>query len=283
MTEKASEVAVLSSGPVEYRLERQTQRTVVVFHGGHMHAGVALGEKPFVEAGYSVLVPSRPGYGRTPIAAGPIPGEFADSVLDLVQHLGLGEVSAVVGISAGGRYAVPMAVRHPETVKRLILQSSVSALPWPDTRTRIAAKVVFNPITQGATWGATRLLFRLAPNRGLSMMLGELSTKPGRQVFDAIDVEQRAELIQIFGSMRSGRGFVNDLATSLSPEVVRSVSQPTLVMASRSDGSVPFEHAEQLTQLIPNAQLFVSEAPSHLLWYGGFDKEIDDAIHDFLA
>jgi pimeloyl-ACP methyl ester carboxylesterase len=54
-------------------------------------------------------------------------------------------------------------------------------------------------------------------------------------------------------------------------------------MASRSDGSIPFEHAEELTRLIPNAALFVSEAPSHLLWYGGPHNELDDIIHEFLS
>jgi pimeloyl-ACP methyl ester carboxylesterase len=278
-----TQVAVLASGPLEYRVERQEERTVVVFHGGHMHAGVALGEGPFLDSGYSVLVPSRPGYGLTPIGTGPTPGEFTDSVLELVAHLGLGEVSAVIGISAGGRYAIPMATRHPETVKRLILQSSVSSLPWPDTKTRIAAKVAFNPMIEGASWGAIRLLFKLTPDRALSAMLNQLSTKPGHQVLAAIEEDQRAELAQLFRSMRSGRGFANDLATSVSPDIVRSVSQPTLVMASRSDGSVLFEHAEQLTRLIPNAALFVSEAPSHLLWYGGPHNELDDIIHEFLS
>lgn len=278
-----TEIAALASGPVEYRVERQGQRTVVLFHGGHMHAGVALGEKPFLDAGYSVLVPSRPGYGRTPLGVQAALGEWTDAVADLVGHLGLGEVSAVVGISAGGRSAIAMAARHPGSVKRLILQSSVASMPWPDRRTRIAAHVVFNPITERATWGATRLFLRLAPDRVLSLLLGSLSTKPGRRVIDAIDAEQRTELIDLFTSMRSLRGFITDLATPLSPDVARSVAQPTLVMASRSDGSVPFDHAMQLIELIPNARLFVSEAPSHLLWYGGSVEDLNDAIHDFLT
>jgi hypothetical protein len=41
---------------------------VVIFHGGHVRAGLALGEEVFAEAGYTLLVPSRPGYGRTPLS-----------------------------------------------------------------------------------------------------------------------------------------------------------------------------------------------------------------------
>jgi len=165
---------------------------------------------------------------------------------------------------------------------RLILQSSVSSLSWPDKKTRVAARVAFNPITEGTTWAATRLLLKLAPDRGLSTLLGSLSTESGRRVLDRVNAEERAELVQLFMSMRSGRGFVNDLATTLAPDVARSVAQPTLVMASRSDGSVPFEHSEQLTRLIPNAELFISESQSHLLWFGGSTEALNDAIHSFL-
>jgi dipeptidyl aminopeptidase/acylaminoacyl peptidase len=56
-------VASLPAGPVEYRLEGDGPRTVVVFHGGHMRAGLALGENVFADAGCAVLAPSRPGYG----------------------------------------------------------------------------------------------------------------------------------------------------------------------------------------------------------------------------
>jgi hypothetical protein len=41
---------------------------VVIFHGGHVQAGLALGEEVVAEAGYTPLVPSRPGYGRTPLS-----------------------------------------------------------------------------------------------------------------------------------------------------------------------------------------------------------------------
>lgn len=53
----------LAAGPIEYRLENRGGATVLVFHGGHVRAGLASGEEVFTDAGCSVLVPSRPGYG----------------------------------------------------------------------------------------------------------------------------------------------------------------------------------------------------------------------------
>jgi len=278
----STHIADTTAGPVEYRLERRGPQTVVVFHGGHMHAGVALGEDPFLERGYSVLVPSRPGYGRTPLSIGDTPTAFADVVPHLLRHLEIGAVDAALGISAGGPFAISMAARHPDIVGRLVLQSSISSLPWPETATRIAARIAFNPVTERATWAITRLLLRGAPRRGLTMLMRSLSTESGRHVLDRLGDSEHRDLLQLFGSMQSSRGFMSDLEMRLDPDVARAVSQPTLVMASRRDGSVPFEHAEELVRLIPDARLVTSEAPSHLLWFGGPAGDPDDAIRAFL-
>jgi pimeloyl-ACP methyl ester carboxylesterase len=279
---RPTEITMLDATPIEYRIERQTRRTVVFFHGGHMHAGIALGEQPFLDEGYTVLVPSRPGYGRTPLSIGATPERFADAVFGLIHHLGFGEVAAVVGISAGGPYAITMAARHPGMVERLILQSSISSLSWPDRKTHIAARVAFNSITGRVSWAAARLFLRLGADRGLSVLLGSLSTESGRRVLEDLDSTERAELVHLFMSMRSGRGFVNDLGTRLDPEIARRVTQPSLVMASRCDGSVPFEHSADLTRLIPNAELFVSDALSHLIWFGGLSGALSEGIGSFL-
>lgn len=166
-SEARTAVAVLDSGPVEYRLERRGHSAVVVFHGGHMRAGLKLGEEIFAELGY-VLTPSRPGYGRTSVRTGGSPTGFADATNELCRHLGIAEVAAVVGVSGGGPTAIAMAARHPALVRRLILEGSVGFLPWPDRRTRLAAHAVFAPATEGITWWAVRVLMRVAPDRRIS-------------------------------------------------------------------------------------------------------------------
>ncbi|WP_345482985.1 alpha/beta fold hydrolase, partial [Actinopolymorpha pittospori] len=116
--ERETAVARLDAGVVEYRLERRGETSVLVFHGGHMRAGLPLGEEVFAELGCTVLVPSRPGYGRTPVGTGRSPAGFADASRELCRHLGIEGVDAVVGVSAGGRTAMAMAARHPELVRR---------------------------------------------------------------------------------------------------------------------------------------------------------------------
>ncbi|PSK88937.1 pimeloyl-ACP methyl ester carboxylesterase [Murinocardiopsis flavida] len=270
----------LGAGPIEYRLERRDAPVVVVLHGGHMRAGLPVGEDAF--AAHTVLAVSRPGYGRTPITTGTTPEGFADAVRELGGRLGIDHVAAVAGTSGGGPTALALAARHPGFVRRIVLESAVGLLPWPDPRTRAAGRIVFDPDVERMTWAATRLLMRLAPGIGLRAMLGSLSTEPAGEVLARLDGGQRAALAALFGGMRSGRGFRNDLRRGT--HVLRPVpAQPTLVVATRKDGAVPFAQAESLVAALPDAELVESRADTHLVWFGADYPEIAARIGAFLA
>jgi pimeloyl-ACP methyl ester carboxylesterase len=278
---RTSQIAVLDPGEVEYRLDKRGDATVLIFHGGHMHAGLALGEDVFTSAGYSVLVPSRPGYGRTPLSIGRSASGFSDVIAQLCAYLGIGRRVAVVGISAGGRVAVTMAARHRELVERVVLLSAVGWLPWPDRWTGAGAHLVFNGVTERVTWQALRALLRVAPSLGLRMLLRSLTILPARNVVTGLDLNDRAALVDLFKCMQSGRGFLNDLVAVA--DTCGEVIQPTLVIASRNDGAVPITHAEALTAAIAHATLLESRADSHFVWFGRDWPAIAEAIQTFLA
>ncbi|MFB4271366.1 alpha/beta fold hydrolase [Nonomuraea sp. GTA35] len=279
--ERAAAVVSLPPGPVEYRLEGDGPTTVVVFHGGHMRAGLSLGEEVFADAGCTVLVPSRPGYGRTPLTTGTTAAGFADATAQLCQVLGIARLAAVVGISAGGRTALSMAARHPHLVERVILQSVVGFLPWPERLTRLGGRAVFNGRVEAGTWAILRLLLRAAPSSGLRLLLHDLSVLPARHVLRNLSTAERSLLVGLFSSMRSGRGFVADMLPV--PDCAAQVSQPALVIATRHDRSVSFAHAESLVAAMPRAELVVSQADSHMIWFGPDYPRVAARIVDFLA
>lgn len=278
--QRPTAVACLPGGQVEYRLERRGGAVVVVFHGGHMRAGLALGEEVFAEAGYTVLVPSRPGYGRTPLSTGTSVAGFTDIVRTLCGQLGISRIAAVVGVSGGGPTAVTMAARHGDLVDRVVLISAVGWLPWPDRRTRLGAHVVFTAATGYLTWAGVRLLARVAPGTCLRLLLRGLSTRPVGEVVPGIAAADRALLLALFAAMRSGRGFLNDLSPT--PDVTADVDQPTLVIATRNDRGVPFAHAESLADAIPHAELVESQADSHFVWCAPDWPVIAERIRVFL-
>ncbi len=274
-------VAELGAGPVEYRLDRRGDGVVVVFHGGHMRAGLALGEEIFAAADHTVLVPSRPGYGRTPLSTGASVEQYTDVIRALCAHLGIARVAAVVGISGGGPTAATMAARHGDLIERLVLVSAVGWLPYPDRWTRLGAHVIFAGIAEQATWAGVRTLGRMAPDTCLRMMLGSLSTCPPSEVIAALGEADRAMLLALFARMRSGRGFVNDLRAT--PDVTARIDQPTVVIATRTDRGVPFAHAESLAAGIRHAELIESQAASHFVWLGPDWPVIAEQIRVFLG
>jgi pimeloyl-ACP methyl ester carboxylesterase len=143
MTEPpTTNVITIDGHAIEYRLKRRGAHTVLVLHGGHMSAHCRFGEEVFLDAGCTVLVTSRPGYGRTAVHAGPSAPEFAVRLADLCRRLELKEVT-VVGISIGARTALSMAAFYPELVPRVILICPTSFRLWPDHRGRRIAYAVF--------------------------------------------------------------------------------------------------------------------------------------------
>ncbi|HEV7710946.1 MAG TPA: alpha/beta hydrolase [Asanoa sp.] len=268
-------VAHLAAGQIEYRLDPGGAGVVLIFHGGHVRAGLALGEDAFDR---TVLAPSRPGYGRTPLSGSV--WNYCDLVSALCVHLGIDRVAAVVGISGGGPTAATMAARHPLLVERLILVSAVGWLPYPDRLTRLGAHVGFNAATERLTWAGVRALMRLAPDTGLRLMLRSLSTLPVGSVVAALGDDERATLLDLFAHMRSGGGFRNDLRPT--PDVTAQIEQPTLVIATRTDRGVPFAHAESLASTIRHATLVESHAHTHLVWLSPDWPRVAARIQAFL-
>jgi pimeloyl-ACP methyl ester carboxylesterase len=280
--ERPTTVAQLSAGAVEYRFEPRGDATVVVFHGGHMRAGLPLGERVFEDLGYSVLAPSRPGYGKTHVRGAGTPDEFADATAELCRFLGVDRVAAVMAMSAGGRTGLAMAARHPQLVQKLIVEAAVGFQPWPDPWVRIGGRIIFSPVCEPAVWLLVRTLMRRAPEFGLRVMMRSLSTLPAAVVVDGLSHDERATLSELFTRMRSGRGFATDLEYARKP-VTASVSQPTLIVAGANDGAVPLSQAECLEHRIVDATLKVADSTSHFLWFGPGSAEVADAIRTFLS
>jgi pimeloyl-ACP methyl ester carboxylesterase len=113
-------IANTASGPIEYA-EKGLGIPLLSIHGagggydqGLANAASLLGED------FKIIAPSRFGYLRTPIPNDATPPAQADAHVALLSSLNIPKVT-VLGISAGARSAVEMAVRHPDRVNALIL------------------------------------------------------------------------------------------------------------------------------------------------------------------
>ena len=264
---------------IEYRETGNGSKVILLFHGGHMRAVSDSGEAFFVENGYRVLIPSRPGYGKTPLDVGRSAADFADVMVEFIADLSIKNVT-IVGISGGGPTALQFAQRHSNQINALILQSAVGHDGWPDINTHRGAHVIFNYITENITWAFVRTSFTLFPQATLKFMLRGLSTKSPNEALKTINGQQRASLIQVLKQLRSGHGFLNDIHYTVGE--LSGISVPTLIIHSKYDGSVDLSHPQFLADHISNSTLLISEAENHMFWYSDYYSEIKVEMKRFL-
>src|ERR687890_129901 len=99
-------------------------RPLVLLHGAYMTADTVGPILPGLAESRRVIVPEMQGHGRTADIDRPITYEgMADDVAALVGHLGINEADAF-GFSMGGGVALQLAIRHPHSVRRLVVASA---------------------------------------------------------------------------------------------------------------------------------------------------------------
>ncbi len=272
-------LAQTERGPIEYRVVGQGP-VVLVLNGWHTHCNSPLGhQRFFVEHGYQLIIPSRPGYGNTPSCTGRTAEAFADALILLLDQLQLEQV-IVLGISAGGRTALQLAGRAPSRVSKLILQNAVTGGKFPALLTRMMAHLLFNPWVERWTWTAFRWLVKVAPLSALKGMMRSLTTLDPNVVVDTMSQEQRRAALAFLLPSRSGSGFLHDLR-HICGDLGR-IAAPTLIIESKYDGSKDPTHATYAADHIPKAELFVIPAESHLMWFSSYNEIIEEKMRAFL-
>ena len=157
-----SRIASTTRGPIEYTL-LGAGPVVLVCHGTSSNCFSTAGSGPLLEAGFAVLTPSRPGYGRTPLKVGASAAQAAEAMIALLDCLEI-ETCAVEAISGGGPTGIALAANHPERVRRLAL---ISAIAKPEARVNEPAyqsqKSFYGPL-HGVLWNMLGLISRLSPS-----------------------------------------------------------------------------------------------------------------------
>jgi pimeloyl-ACP methyl ester carboxylesterase len=278
-TEQMSHLVQTKRGLIEYRSVGQGP-AVLALNGGHTNCHSPLGHEAFFLAqGYRLIIPSRPGYGRTPSSTGKRAEAFADALVSLLDHLQLDQV-IVVGISAGGPTALQLTGCHPQRVSKVILQNAATDGRYASGIIRFLTYLFFNPLLEGMVWAVFRRFGRIAPQTALKSLMWGLTRLSIDQVLSAMSPDQQQAALAFLQASRSGSGFLHDIHHHCGD--LSRVRSPVLVITSKYDGLVDSSHAVSIEKHIPQAQVFISEAESHLLWFSSHDDEIRAKMQAFL-
>ena len=276
---RGSLIASLDVGPIEYA-ERGAGVPLLSIHGagGGFDQGLA-NAADLVGEGFRIVAPSRFGYLRTPVPQDVSPAAQADAHAALLAELDIPK-AVILGVSAGARSAVELALRRPERVSALIL--IVPGLYSPTSPVSIEAsrgsKFAFWAVNVGGDfiWWAAETI---AP----STLVRFLGVPP--QLVAAASPAERDRVMSIVRSVEPlslrFRGINIDSTPDLHELPLDDITAPTLIISAPDDLFNTLPAAEFAAARIPGAKLVVYDTGGHLLV--GRGQEARAAVRTFLA
>jgi len=251
-------------GQIEYSIDGEGT-PILIIHGGHSNCRETLFHKGFDKLKYRLITPSRPGYGNTPLNDNNTPKKTADLYVALLDYLGIKKV-VTYAISAGGLTAITFAGKYPERVDKLILASAVTKR-WLDKNGQVykTAKKLFNPKTERIVWGLIRFFSRIFPKMIANNFYPQFSINK----LHRLEKNDIKELLSTFKYFNSKYGFMSDIEHDIEHGLISEIQCSTLIIHSKNDNSVLFEHAEHANRMIKNSKLVgLDNEWGHLFWIG---------------
>lgn len=236
---------------------------VVFIHGAALdHSVWHYQARYLAHHGCGALAVDLPGHGRSPGAVRTTVAELADWIAAFIAAAGV-EKAHLVGHSLGALVALDVALRHPGQVAKLVLAGP--SVPMPVGEAFLAAARDDSPAAfdMQTTWGHRRHVALAA------------SAIPG--------ISQAGASRQLVARSRPGVQHA-DLAAchayAPSPDAIRTLQVPTLVIAGRRDQMTPLKAGQALARMIPGAKL-VAVDTGHAMMIEA-PREVLVAIHAHL-
>jgi 2-hydroxy-6-oxonona-2,4-dienedioate hydrolase len=275
-----------SCGGIEYASHGDGPPVVLINATGGGYDQSLLMGRLFVGEGFRWIAPSRFGYLRTPRPLDASPEAQADSLICLLDALGLERV-AVLGMSAGGPPALQMSIRHPDRVAALILLSTAAwAPPSPELDYALPAPDWVYDVVFGSDF-----LFWLLVRYATPALTASFGATPEIMKHVAADERQvPTEMVRLMMPVSLRRDGL-DLDAAMVDELRRDdrfleryplsrIRAPTLVVHARDDAAAPFAWGAFTAANIPGAVLIDYDDGGHvLLGHIGHSRE---AIREFL-
>ena len=267
----ASRVVTTRRGRTEVATVGEQGPAVLVVHGtpGDWRQARALASD--LSGDHRLILPSRPGYGRTPLRVGRTPSDQADVYTALLEVLEIDRCVAV-GISGGGPSSYAFAAEHGARCSGLVLCCAVAGhLMVPPSAMRALAAMP-GVWRAAATLGRFQLRRRLRDEPAvIADMRRGLSPAEDQRLDD--DPRMRADLLAFAADRAAalrGAGLRNDtrqfLAASRTvPAPWPHTDLPVHVLHGDADAVVPIAHAEHYGRAIATATVEVLTGHGHAL------------------
>lgn len=264
----------LSEGVTHYELAGPAEApTVVLVHG--FSVPLFIWDPTFsalTQAGLRVLRYDLFGRGFSDRPAGRYDLErFVRQLAELLEALAI-QRAALVGLSMGGPIVTAFTVRFPQRVSRLVLidVAGVRALRLP-FYLRLGLLPGIGELALSLVGGER--LVRGAANDFFDPRLVQAFQERYRQ-----QMRYRGFLRALLSTLRSG--MLGDFSAFY--RTLGQLNLPLLLIWGRDDRTIPYEHAEQLSRLLPRAQLVTIPNCGHIPHYER-PEEVNPLLITFLS
>ena len=259
-------IAQTQRGPVEY-IFKGTGPVVLICHGTSEDCHSGYPYEFLVEAGFTLLIPSRPGYGRTPLEVGRTNMQAAQALISLLDCLDI-QTCSVLAVSAGGPTGIALAANYPGRIKHLVLMAAVSQPEKRFLEPSYKNQMAFYGPLHGMQWSILRLISNVSPRAMTRQTLAIFSTHDTNDALKRLSSHDKESIRRFYQGRSSRRGALNDAKHTVGQELLQAVSIPVLLVHSREDRSVPFSHAEWSMEHIANVTLCESGFTGHFVSVG---------------
>ncbi len=219
-------------------------QTILLIHGSGVSARYWVNQLRGLAGLLRVLAIDLPGHGDSDSSEAASIEGYAQAVASVLDTLATGPV-ITVGHSLGGAIAIALAIQRPDAVTGLVLLSSCTKTPQPDSVGERFLAYLPGPLRKIVFFSmAKKILFAPgAPSQAVSLGMHELRSC-------------RAETI--LKDVRAAKAM--DLT-----EQAPSLDVPTLILCGSRDRLTPPALSERLGELIPRSQLRIIEGAGHML------------------
>jgi len=270
-----SRVVDTMSGSIEYAVKGNEGPVITGIHGSPGGYDQVFAHFPgLIGRGFRFLAWSRPGYLRTPITVGRTFEQQADALANLLDHFKV-KRTGIIANSTGGPIALQFAIRHPDRVFALVLESCVSQKYYVNSgkkSEKVLSKLTFNDPT---IW-LYNVFAKYASFSVVKSMVKMESDYDAKRVDEITNniMSNNDKLAYIFNLIKSMSpigirkvGLENDIIQNSNIENfdLSKISCPTMIIHGKHDADVTLHHAGYLATNIPHAEKLIVEDGFHIL------------------